>query len=131
MIGGFTRGATSVYMALSSPSLFGRSAAQSLRLAGSREEEIIALLEQSKNPGLRFYVEWSTHDLKFGDELDCRVDSRRLVELLEKHGYKPETREVVQGITFSDEAPNIYWAGWRQSNDHILEALFPIEQEIR
>lgn len=127
IMGGFTRGAASIYMTLSAPDVFSRAAAQSARLAGTLEDDISALLEMGDHPGLRFYVEWSTHDLKFGDDVDCRADSRRLADLLARNGYNVGSREGVQGITYSDDAQDIYWAGWRQGNDRMLEALFPME----
>jgi outer membrane protein assembly factor BamB/enterochelin esterase-like enzyme len=127
VMGGFTRGTASIYMTLKRPDVFSRAAGQSIRLRSDLEAEINDLLKKNEKRDLRFYVEWSTHDLKAGAELDCRADSQRLAGLLEKHGYKPTVREVVQGITSNDEAPNIYWVGWRQSTDHILETLFPLE----
>lgn len=127
VMGCFTSGTASIYITLKRPDVFSRAAAQSLHLGGGLEAEITALLKKNEKRDLRFYVEWSTHDLKTGSGLDCRAESQRLVGLLEKHGYKPTVKEGVQGITMSDEAPNAYWAGWRQSTHYILEALFPFE----
>jgi len=125
VMGGYTRGAVSIYITLKQPKVFGKAAAQSLHMTGDLEAGITGLLETSERSGARFYVEWSTHDLKAGANLDCRAESLRLVNLLETHGYNPTAREGVQGVTFSDEAQEIYWAAWRQSTDRILETLFP------
>jgi outer membrane protein assembly factor BamB len=126
LLGGFSGGAASIYIAFKRPGIFGKAAVQSLSL-GEAEDEITALIQEGGGQSLRFYVEWSSHDLKSGTEMDCRADSRRLVALLEKHGHSLIALETVQGIGWSERAPAILWAGWRQSSDRILETLFPLE----
>ncbi|MCP4653874.1 MAG: PQQ-binding-like beta-propeller repeat protein, partial [bacterium] len=129
MMGTFNAAAISIFAALKRPDLFGRVAVQSL-LLGELEDEIVALIEEGEKRDLRVYVEWSLYDLKAQEEpiFDARGDSRRLVSLLEKRGYQPTAREIVQGIGWSETAPNIFWTGWRQSTGPILETLFPVEQ---
>jgi len=125
LIGGYSGGAVSIYITLGRPDLFGKAAVQSL-LLGDLEDPIVSLVEQGEKRDLRFYVEWSLHDLNAGSQTDRAADSRRLVELLGKGGYEPTTRETVQGVGWSEVAPAIMWLGWRQSTDRILETLFPL-----
>jgi enterochelin esterase-like enzyme len=127
VVGGFTRGAAAIYMTLKRPDIFSRAAAQSLIMRGGLEPKITGLLKTGEKHAPRLYIEWSTHDFKAGSELDSRADSQRLARLLEKHGYRSTLRESVHGVTVSDDAPYVYWAGWRQSTHYILEALFPFK----
>jgi hypothetical protein len=65
----------------------------------------------------RFYVEWSTYDLKAGDQLRCEENSRELAEALDDEGFQVATHEVASGAG---------WGSWRAGTGRILGKFFPL-----
>jgi enterochelin esterase-like enzyme/outer membrane protein assembly factor BamB len=110
-------GFASVYIALSKPQLIGNVAVQSFYFRDEAEAELRRLIARGDAGTTRFYVEWSSYELKAA-ELDCQADSRELAELLEQKGYALVTNRVTSGAG---------WGSWRAQTGRILEGFFPAE----
>jgi len=85
-----------VHTALKHPGLFGKVATQSLLFA-ELEDELVALIGKGAEPDLCVHVAWSAYDLRMQDR-DAIEDHRRLLELLQGHGFEPTTSEVAHGV---------------------------------
>jgi enterochelin esterase-like enzyme len=109
-------GFASVYVALSKPQLIGNVAVQSFYFREEAEAELRRLIATGDTGATRFYVEWSSFDLK-GNGFDCGADSQELAGLLEQQGYALVTNRVTNGAG---------WGSWRAQTGRILE-VFPAE----
>ena len=87
------------------------------RRLGSRYGDLRALIADSDEGATRFYVEWSSYDLKLGDQLRCEENSRELAKILADEGFVVVTNEVADGAG---------WGSWRARTDLILETFFPV-----
>ncbi|MCP3917665.1 MAG: hypothetical protein GY711_19130, partial [bacterium] len=81
MTGIASGGFASAYLALSRPETVGNVALQSFYFREEAEDELRGLIAGGDRQSTRFWMEWSSYDLK-GDDLDCEADSRELAELL-------------------------------------------------
>ena len=114
MTGIASGGFASAYLALSRPETVGNVALQSFYFREEAEEELRGLIASGDRQSTRFWMEWSSFDLKGGD-LDCEADSRELAKLLAGEGYDVATHESTDGAG---------WGMWRASTDRILERFF-------
>lgn len=121
MTGIASGGFASIFLALSKPELVGNVALHSFYFRGEAEEALRKLIEGGDPQMTRFYVEWSTYDLK-ADGLPCEEDSRELAALLVGKGYRVVTNEVADGAG---------WGSWRARTDRILEEFFPYSNNFR
>ena len=106
-----------IYATFERPGLFGKLATQSLYMR-DLEDDVHELIASSDGRQLDLYIEWSRHDLKEYSRIDARAESQAVVKALEKKGYRPVAHEAPGGSG---------WGGWRQRNDRVLEALFPLD----
>jgi enterochelin esterase family protein len=120
MTGIASGGFASTFLALSKPGLIGNVAVQSFYFRSEAEEELRTLIAGGDKEATRFYVEWSTYDLKSGEDLQCEKASRELAAILGKAGYRVVTNEVSDGAG---------WGSWRAHTDSVLETFFPLEGE--
>ncbi|MCP3981219.1 MAG: hypothetical protein GY716_18115, partial [bacterium] len=114
MTGIASGGFASAYLALSRPETIGNVALQSFYFREEAEEELRGLIAGGDGQSIRFWMEWSSFDLK-GSDLDCEADSRKLARLLAGEGYDVATHESTHGGG---------WGMWRASTDRILERFF-------
>jgi enterochelin esterase-like enzyme/outer membrane protein assembly factor BamB len=118
MAGIASGGFASVFVALKNPGIIGKVAVQSFYFRSEAQEELRSLLASGDAAKTAFYIEWSTHDFKGGDELQSEQASRELASLVKKEDYRLVTNEVNDGAG---------WGSWRLRNDRILETFFPVD----
>jgi enterochelin esterase-like enzyme len=111
MMGNEFAGLFAFYVVIQRPDLFSMVAAQS-PIASSFAERLFAAIDDAAKTDLSFVIEWTDHEHKS----QGRTAGERITELLVKKGYEPTTRVIPGGFG---------WGAWRQSNDHILQTLFP------
>ncbi len=115
MTGIASGGFASAYLALSRPETVGNVALQSFYFRGEAEEELRGLIAGGDRESTRFWMEWSSFDMKGGGDLNCEADSRELAKLLADEGYDVTTHESTDGGG---------WGMWRASTDRILQRFF-------
>ena len=119
MTGIASGGFASAFIALEKPELIGKVALQSFYFRSEAEAELRSMIASGDEGATIFYVEWSTHDLESGNELQSEDASRELAAILAKKGYEVITNEVADGAG---------WGSWRARTDRILESFFPLEE---
>jgi hypothetical protein len=81
------------------------------------EDDVHELIENSAGSGPAIYIEWCRHDIVDSPRIDARAESQRVVEALERRGYRP---------TSDQAAGDSGWGGWRLGTDRVLDNLHPI-----
>jgi len=118
MTGIASGGFASTFIALGKPELIGKVAVQSFYFRSEAEEELRSMITDGDGGTTLFYVEWSTHDLSAGENIQSEKASRELAAILGEGGYKVVSNQVADGAG---------WGSWRARTDQILEGFFPLE----
>ena len=112
-------GQAALYTAMRYPHVFGKVAAQTVRLVPPQGDEVLAWMATLEGHEFQFFVDWNRFDYRKSDliSIDTRADSRKILELLEERGFTVDGGEVYGG-------PG--WASLRDRTDDMLIALFPM-----
>lgn len=119
-IGVYYGGFMALYATFRYPGMFGKLGLQSPYWDSGEEQKHSPLLSRADRQELMIYLDWGKYDMRGPLEgYDFRQGSRSLARLLRANGYDFTGGEVNEGHG---------WVSWRNRNDRVFEALFPLDQ---
>jgi enterochelin esterase-like enzyme/outer membrane protein assembly factor BamB len=105
------------YAAFRHPTIFGALGLQSVVMLDTDQDLLEKQVRTAAQVPLRLYLDWGRYDRRGTREgWDMRRANQRFDAFLRERGYRPAGGEVPEGAG---------WAGWRNRNDRVFEALFP------